>query len=114
MLLAEAVLTLRPGTRRELRGPAYLLSALAHNLPDIDVVYSSWLTGPKPLGSLVHHRGHTHTLLFALLAAPLLYWVALRLWRRKNVQFSAAEARILLGLTLVGPWLHLLMDLGNN
>ena len=114
MLVAEAVCTLRRESRPELRAAAYLLSALANNLPDVDVVYSSWLTGPKPLGSLLHHRGHTHTLLFALPAACLLYWVALRLYRRKNLLFSADETRVLLGLSLGGPLLHLLMDLGNN
>ena len=32
---------------------------VAANLPDIDVAYS-WVT-PAPLGYLLHHRGHTHT-----------------------------------------------------
>jgi inner membrane protein len=114
MLVAEVVCTFRRETRPELRRAAYLLSALANNLPDIDGVYASWLTGPAPIGYLVHHRGHTHTLLFALLAAPLLYWAALRLWRRKNTLFSVTESRTLLGLTLFGPLLHLLMDFGNN
>jgi inner membrane protein len=114
MLAAEAVCTFRRETRQELRAAAYLLSGLANNLPDIDVVYSSWLTGPKPLGSLLHHRGHTHTLLFAALGAWLLYWVALRLFARKNQAFSQGERRLLLGLCLAGPLLHLSMDLGNN
>lgn len=112
MLVAEAVCTFRSEARRELRQAAYLLSALANNLPDIDVVYSSWLTGPKPLGSLLHHRGHTHTLLFALLGAWALYFIALRLLSRKG--FSSGERRVLLGLCLAGPLLHLGMDLGNN
>jgi inner membrane protein len=114
MLLAEVLCTARRESRPELRQAAYLLSALANNLPDIDVVYSSWLTGPRPLGSLIHHRGHTHTLLFALPAAWLLYWVSLRLWRRRERVFSTSESRVLLGLALAGPLLHLLMDLGNN
>lgn len=114
MLVAEVVCTLRREARPELRRAAYLLSALANNLPDIDGIYASWLTGPAPIGYLVHHRGHTHTLLFAALGAPLLYWLALRLYRRKKVEFSRSESRVLLGLTLAGPLLHLLMDFGNN
>ena len=33
---------------------------IAANLPDIDLVYSG-ITNPTPLGYLLHHRGHTHT-----------------------------------------------------
>ena len=112
MLVAEGVCTFRREARQELRAAAYLLSALANNLPDIDVVYSAWLTGPKPLGSLLHHRGHTHTLVFALVGACALYFVALRLLSRKD--FAVDERRVLLGLCLAGPLLHLGMDLGNN
>ncbi len=113
MLVAEVVCTLRKETRAELRSAAYLLSTLSNNLPDIDIVYT-WISGPKPLGSLLHHRGHTHTLLVALLGAWLLWSLALRLWRRKDRSFSAPERRLLLGLALGGPVLHLLMDFGNN
>lgn len=53
----------------------------AANLPDIDLVYT-WIT-PAPLGYLLHHRGHTHTLaglgiLFLLGAAALRGWPAAR------------------------------------
>ena len=45
-------------------------AALASSFPDLDLV----LTGlaPAPLGYLLHHRGHTHTLLYALPQALLL------------------------------------------
>jgi inner membrane protein len=48
---------------------------IAANLPDLDFAYS-WVT-PSPIGYLLHHRGHTHTvaglvaLAIALIAA---YW----------------------------------------
>ena len=77
MLLADAVCALRGEERREVRAAAYLVSALANNLPDVDIVYT-WLDGPKPLGSLLHHRGHSHTLVVALPAAWLLGVLA---WR---------------------------------
>ena len=32
---------------------------IAANLPDLDLAYS-WIT-PPPIGYLLHHRGHTHT-----------------------------------------------------
>jgi inner membrane protein len=48
---------------------------VAANLPDIDIVYS-WIT-PAPLGYLLHHRGHTHTvagLAVLALATIAAYW----------------------------------------
>lgn len=114
MLVAELACTLRrEPAGPELRAKAYLLSALANNLPDIDIVYS-WITRPKPLGSLLHHRGHTHTLLVALPAAWLLGWLFVRHWRRRDPRLLPAPSKFLLSLALAGPLLHLLMDFGNN
>jgi inner membrane protein len=48
---------------------------IAANLPDIDLAYAA--ITPSPLGYLLHHRGHTHTVLgLAGLAVALLlaYW----------------------------------------
>ena len=48
---------------------------IAANLPDIDLAYSA--ITPAPLGYLLHHRGHTHTVLgLAVLALVLVaaYW----------------------------------------
>ena len=49
---------------------------VAANLPDIDLVYS-WIT-PAPLGYLLHHRGHTHTvvgLIGLAVALAVAYWL---------------------------------------
>lgn len=113
MLVADAICVARRETRPNVRSAAALVSALANNLPDIDIAYS-WLDGPKPLGSLLHHRGHTHTLLVALPMAWFLGLVAWRLFRRRQTGAEAAVRRLLLGLSLAGPLLHLLMDFGNN
>ena len=113
MLLAEAVCVYRGETRQPVRAAAYLVSALANNLPDIDVFYSSWME-PRPLGGLLNHRGHTHTLLLALPLAWLLGWAAYRWFSRKNPAASAAERRLFVGISLVGVVLHLGMDFGNN
>ena len=113
MLVAEAVCVARGETRKSVRAAAYLVSALANNLPDIDIVYT-WITGPRPLGSLLHHRGHTHTLLFALPGAWLL---ALAFWRwfaPRNADASPQDRRLFVGLALAGVVLHLGLDLGNN
>ena len=114
MLLAEAVCVVRRENRQRVRAAAYLLSALANNLPDIDVFYSSFMQ-PKPLGGLLHHRGHTHTLLLALSGAWLLGTLLWRWFSKRNPSVADARAKaLLLGLALAGPLLHLLMDFGNN
>ena len=44
---------------------------IAANLPDIDLVYS--VITPEPIGYLLHHRGHTHTIVgIAVLAGLIL------------------------------------------
>jgi inner membrane protein len=114
MLVAEAALVWRRESRQQVRAVAYLAAVLANNLPDIDIVYSSWLTGPKPIGSLVHHRGHTHTLVFAL---PMAWLLGVWLWRRfsrRNPEASRRDQNLLMGLALAGPLLHLSMDFCNN
>lgn len=113
MLVAEAVCVARRESRPRVRAAAYLVSALANNLPDIDVVYTR-ITGPKPLGSLVHHRGHTHTLLLALPAAWLLGYAIWRWFAQQNADATARDKRLFLGLALGGVVLHLSMDFGNN
>jgi inner membrane protein len=113
MLLAEAALVARREARKPVQAAAYLVSALANNLPDIDIVYT-WITGPKPLGSLLHHRGHTHTLLFALPAAWLLGLWVWQWFSKRHPDAALPERRLFLGLAVVGVVLHLGMDFGNN
>jgi inner membrane protein len=56
--LADALVGGRgPKSRRPLFVGAGIIAA---NLPDIDVVYS--VMTPAPIGYLLHHRGHTHTI----------------------------------------------------
>ena len=45
------------------RGLFFTVGVVAANLPDADLVYAR-ITAP-PLGYLLHHRGHTHTLIGA-------------------------------------------------
>jgi inner membrane protein len=113
MLAAEVVLCWRREQRPHLRAAAYLVSALANNLPDTDIVYT-WITGPKPLGSLLHHRGHTHTLLLAVPMAWLLGLGAWRWLRRRTPAPEVADRTLIFGLALLGPLLHLLLDFGNS
>jgi inner membrane protein len=100
----------RAATRRRL---LLTCGALASNFPDLDLVLTP--LAPEPLGYLLHHRGHTHTLLYALpqalllLAALWVFWPKARALLRTN-----ATARLgLVATTLIGLLLHLGMDALN-
>jgi inner membrane protein len=53
----------------------WLLSILCAVLPDADVISFSYVL---PRGSMLGHRGFSHSLLFALLLALLVVWLAFR------------------------------------
>src|SRR5471032_656518 len=69
----------RHGTRHRL---LLVSCAVASNLPDLDLFLTRLL--PDPLGYLLNHRGHTHTLLSAVRRALILgallwlFWPAAR------------------------------------
>jgi inner membrane protein len=116
MLLAEAVVQLiTPETQRPkpgFRRAAWLASAVANNFPDLDFVYGG-LT-PGKLGYLLHHRGHTHTLLVATLLGVLTFFGVRWLARRLRASLDRREEQAILGLSLAGGWIHIGMDLSNN
>ena len=88
--------------------------AVAANLPDLDLVLTGLL--PAPLGYLLHHRGHTHTLLYAAPQALLLIALVWLLWpsARLLLRTSASARAALVGATVIGLGLHLLMDYANS
>jgi len=54
-----AELALPAGAPRAMRRTFFTAGVVAANLPDADLVYTR--ITPAPLGALLHHRGHTHT-----------------------------------------------------
>jgi len=88
--------------------------AAASNFPDLDLVFTR--LAPGPLGYLLHHRGHTHTLLFLLPQALLLLALLWALWpnARALLRESSAARRGLVLALAAGFLLHLGMDLLNN
>jgi inner membrane protein len=86
----------------------------ASNLPDADLLLTPLL--PDPLGYLLHHRGHTHTVLFAVLQAALLWAAVWLLWpAARTLLRESASARRGLGAALaLGLGLHLLLDYLNS
>jgi inner membrane protein len=114
VLVAEAVCAARrqPSDASRFRAAALAVSLFANNLPDLDFAYRR--ATPGKLGYLLHHRGHTHT----LVGATVLSVVALSLvfvWTRvRDVRFDAASWQVLAGLSLFGSVLHIVMDFQNN
>ncbi|NML59924.1 metal-dependent hydrolase [Massilia sp. RP-1-19] len=86
----------------------------ASNFPDLDLVLTPLL--PAPLGYLLHHRGHTHTLLYALPQALLLAAMLWLLWpaARKLLATSTQARRGLLLSIGAGFLLHMSMDYLNS
>lgn len=106
---------LRPRLRRALS----VLGVVAAEFPDSDLVYSGPILDMGPLGYLLHHRGHTHTLVWAVFSA-LLLWVGARWWLgrgggdREGAQPAALESRTLLTVALAGTLSHILLDWTNS
>jgi inner membrane protein len=86
----------------------------ASNLPDLDLVLKGLL--PAPLGYLLHHRGHTHTLLFAIPQALLLMGLVWLLWpsARHLLKHSHGARKGLIAAAAGGLLLHILMDYLNS
>lgn len=103
--------TLAQRTRHRL---LLLSCAVASNAPDLDLFLTRLL--PDPLGYLLHHRGHTHTVLFALVQALLLLGAILLLWpsARALLKRSGNARTGLAAALLMGLGLHLLMDYLNS
>jgi inner membrane protein len=122
LVLAEAAVQLRArqagAPSPAFRTAAAVAGAVAANLPDADLLYTV-LAGDK-LAYLLHHRGHTHTVVVAALGAALTWAAALGVWRsqaRRARPASApdtADRRWLLAVVCVAVVSHLLLDATND
>jgi inner membrane protein len=86
------------------------LGCLASNFPDLDLVLTPLLD--PPLGYLLHHRGHTHTLLAAVAEAALLLSMVWLLWpaARRLLRESPGARRGTALAAGIGLLLHIGMD----
>jgi inner membrane protein len=89
-----------------------LVSVLSNNAPDIDSAYASLLT--RPLGSLLHHRGHTHTVALVPVLAALALAVTLAVARARGMRFDARDKGFLFALALSGVLVHIGLDATNS
>jgi inner membrane protein len=97
--------------RRRTRSRMLLIvGCLASNFPDLDLVLTPLLD--PPLGYLLHHRGHTHTLLAALGEGALLLALVWLLWpaARRLLRDSPTARKGALLATGAGLLLHIGMD----
>jgi inner membrane protein len=85
----------------------------ASNFPDLDLVLTP--LAPRPLGYLLQHRGHTHTLLGLLPQALLLLALVWLLWPRARALLRASPTAraATIGVIAAGLLLHVGMDYLN-
>ncbi|HET6530054.1 MAG TPA: metal-dependent hydrolase [Actinoplanes sp.] len=97
---------------RARRGVALTVMAVGGNLPDADIIYTGW--AGTTLDYLLHHRGHTHTVVGAL-GLSLVLFLAVRLWwRYRKVKPGPADIGFLAGLSILAPLLHIALDFTNS
>lgn len=77
--VGEAVLGQKVGNK------AVLWGAIAGTIPDLDVFLDFFLTD---LQSLLVHRGFSHSILFAIIMAPVLGWLALKIYPHGQAGFK--------------------------
>jgi inner membrane protein len=83
---------------------------IAANLPDIDIVYSG--ITPAPIGYLLHHRGHTHTVVGVVALGILLVFAYRFLPSVRNMRLPGhVRFWLLIAIALAS---HLLLDTLNS
>lgn len=105
-----AELTLPAGASRAARRTFFAAGVVAANLPDGDLVYTR--ITPPPLGALLHHRGHTHTVVGLVVLGLAIAAVCLLPRVRDGVP-PAMRGR-LWGLIAVALVSHLVLDGWNS
>ena len=88
------------------------LMALGSNVPDLDFIPSRILD--SKLNYLLHHRGHTHTILGALVVALVLYLAceAWCRWRRHSL--DRIDRYQIAGIAGLATMLHIALDATNS
>jgi inner membrane protein len=99
-----------PDRRRVRARMLLVIGCLASNFPDLDLFLTPLLDAP--LGYLLHHRGHTHTLLAAIAEAALLLALVWLLWpaARRLLRERGSARRGALLAAGAGLLLHIGMD----
>jgi inner membrane protein len=106
-LIAETYLNLKkePPSQKT-RKIIHLASFIANNFPDLDFIYAGFF-GSK-IGYLLHHRGHTHTLLGAIPLILLVWLVISMLFKLKKPFWGLG------GVIASGFLAHISLDFLNS
>jgi inner membrane protein len=117
LMLGEALHHFTPASTAGLapesrRAAGIGLMVLGSNLPDADFIYPA-LTGSR-LDYLLEHRGHTHTIVGALLISVLMLGAVWLWFRIRQQSCSRGDALYLALLALLAPLLHIAMDYTNS
>lgn len=99
------------GASAGFRRAALIAGIVTAELPDADLLYAGPLLRMGKLGYLLHHRGHTHTVVVALLGALVVWWATLALWRGR---LDGVQRRALAVVCAAGVLSHLALDFTNN
>jgi Predicted membrane-bound metal-dependent hydrolase (DUF457). len=86
-------------------------AAIGSNLPDVDVLYS--FIGGK-INYLLQHRGHSHTIIGALVLAAVAFAITRWQLTRRGHSPAPRDLRWLAGVFAITPLLHIGMDFTNN
>lgn len=117
VVVGEVIVRVLPAARPSLPDPTRRrlvvgLMAVGANLPDLDFIYSS-VTHNK-LDYMLQHRGHTHTVVGALVIAALAVAFCRGWLRYRGLEPSRRDYSLLLGVALFAPLLHIAMDFTNS
>lgn len=117
VLIGETVSRLAPAAPcglppRQRHGLLVVLSAVCSNLPDADVAYT--MVAGTRLAYLSQHRGYTHTVVGAVVAAALVMLAVELFMRRRRMQPTRADRLAVGAAVLVSLLLHLGLDFTNS
>ncbi len=104
-----ATRTVLPAQTR--RGLLVTAGVIGGELPDLDLVLTF---GRDKLAYLLHHRGHTHTVIGCIAFALVMYALMLAWLRWRRLAPAPAGRRLPLAFSLGAVLLHLLMDAMNS
>ena len=104
-----AELALPVGAPRPARRTFFVAAVVAANLPDADLVYTR--ITPAPLGALLHHRGHTHTVAGLVLLGLAIVAVCLLPRIRGSVAPMRGRLWMVVAVALAS---HLVLDAWNS